>query len=242
MRRCAHRRVAMPKSAFTCLPSSLLTPKVVTGLTSNGWAMLSAFHHGEMAIGEMCLEVAKCLGTPIGTRTRNLVDVLQPQICSKAHQRSLSRQAGMGTLPWHVDLAHRPVPARYLVLGCLSVGEIQAGTEFIDREVFLPTKLVADARSEPFLIRNGEHSFYGSILEGREDFIRFDPACMQGATKDAQMLIDHLANTRTSPTYVHQWQPSDVLLIDNWRLVHRRANASKSLGRTLLRVSVMENA
>ncbi len=49
-----------------------------------------------------------------------------------------------------------------------------------------------------------------------------------------------LVDQKLLPTHVHHWEPGSVLVIDNWKMLHRRADASKSLDRTLYRVSVME--
>lgn len=139
-----------------------------------------------------------------------------------------------------MDLAHKARPARYLVLGCSSVGAQQACTELLERQRFLSTTQNQVARAEPFLIRSGRHSFYGSILEGDEEYVRFDPGCMQGATKRAQLLMTQLLDSNPCPSYSHQWQVGDILVIDNWRMLHRRTDATRSLDRTLLRVTVLE--
>lgn len=184
--------------------------------------------------------IARALGKPTGTRNRKLVDVLQPLERGQAHSRSLSHLSGMGAQEWHVDFAHKTKPAHYLVLGCLSAGSQQACTELLERQRFLSATQKKAARAEPFLIRNGRHSFYGSILEGDEKYLRFDPGCMQGATKNAQLLMAQLMDSKLPPTYSHPWQKNDLLVINNWRMLHRRADATSSLGRTLLRITILE--
>lgn len=189
-----------------------------------------------------CLKLAKQLGIPTATRGHGLVDVLSPRNVSQANPCSLSARTGTGLQPWHVDLSHHSVPARYLVMLCLDEGQVQVPTEFLDRSRFLLKRDIQDALSEPFLVRSGRHSFYGTILEGSMRFIRFDPGCMQGETTRARALMTRLMRGPVSPSYVHQWVAGDVLLLDNWRLLHRRTDASASRNRTLLRVTVMEDA
>ena len=63
------------------------------------------------------LALGKSLGTPVATRSRELVDELTPKNKNEANPRSLSRIAGTGRQPWHMDMAHRVEPARYLVMG-----------------------------------------------------------------------------------------------------------------------------
>jgi alpha-ketoglutarate-dependent taurine dioxygenase len=36
------------------------------------------------------------------------------------------------------------------------------------------------------------------------------------------------------------WEPGHTLIFDNWRFLHRRADASQSRSRSLLRVTIME--
>jgi Taurine catabolism dioxygenase TauD, TfdA family len=208
-------------------------------LDTQGWSCLRV--GARLSIEESCLEIARTLGQPVGTRSsRNLVDFLRPLNVNLANPVSLSSKTGTHIQPWHVDLAHKAKPARFIVLGCLSVGSNQVCTELVDRRIFLSDQHKAAARAEPFLISNGCHSFYGCILEGNEKYLRFDPGCMNGATKEAKNLMDHLLDLHPNPSYRHYWNIGDILIIDNWRMLHHRTDASSSLDRNILRVTVLE--
>jgi hypothetical protein len=218
-----------------------ITRRTRDELVTHGWALLTGPQREGATAGVHCLALARQLGTPTPTRGRRLLDVLVPQVSSQASPRSLSAQTGTGPQSWHVDLAHRAEPARYIVVSCLREGQAQAPTELLDRKSFLSRREEGNALSEPFLVRSGRCSFYGTILDGTKQFVRFDPGCMQGATKRAEELMRRLLDKAPQPTYAHQWAAGDILLIDNWRLLHRRADASESLSRALIRVSVMED-
>ena len=221
------------------IKTQAITAQVRQELKVRGWSLLRSLHFDGAIAAANCLALAKQLGTPISTRGRGLVDVLVPKVHIEAMPRSLSAKTGTGPQPWHVDQSHCAVPAHYLVMCCLREGQRPAPTELLDREEFLLPPDAGDASSEPFLVRSGRRSFYATILEGPKRFVRFDPGCMLGATKRAEKLMRHLLDKATCPSYAHIWAAGDILIVDNWRLLHRRTDASESLNRTLLRVTVM---
>jgi alpha-ketoglutarate-dependent taurine dioxygenase len=228
-------------SALAALPTgSRITRQARNALLTRGWALLRASSQAGSSMEAQCLTLARQLGVPTPSRSKGVVDVLVPTAHSGAKPQSLSRRVGLGEQPWHVDLAYRMQPARYLVVGCLSSGQTQVRTELVDREAFLPRSRLLDALAEPYLVRNGGKSFYATILEGSEEFIRFDPGCMYGCTQRARLLMQGLLTASTPPTYTHSWASGDILIVNNWRMLHRRADASHCKGRALLRVSVCE--
>jgi alpha-ketoglutarate-dependent taurine dioxygenase len=184
------------------------------------------------------LTLAATLGTPTRTRTRSVVDQLVPAHQAEARPRSLSQTTGVGPQPWHMDMAHRPVPARYLVLGMLECSDDTAATELLDAKQLLQDGLIEAASTEPFLVRTGAKSFYATIKAKGQPFLRFDPGCMQGATGRARALITALCEQSVPPTHVHHWGRGSVLVLDNWKILHRRTDASDDLSRVLFRICV----
>lgn len=185
------------------------------------------------------LGLGQSLGTPAPTRNRGLVEELTLQNKHEAHPSSLSRITGTGQQPWHMDLAHRMEPARYLVMGMHQVAIEIACTELLDASTLIPDVLQVEALSEPFLVRTGARSFYATMTVKGQSFVRFDPGCMQGATTRAKALMQELLDQDLVPSHTHRWGPGSVLVIDNWKMLHRRADATNSANRTLYRVSVM---
>ncbi|MCD0500803.1 MULTISPECIES: TauD/TfdA family dioxygenase [Achromobacter] len=112
----------------------------------------------------------------------------------------------------------------------------------MDASTLVPTDLYEEALAEPFLFRTGAQSFYATIKVKGAPFVRFDPGCMHGTTARAKALMQQLLNRTLAPTHVHQWTPGAVLVIDNWKMLHRRADATAYINRTLYRVSVMGGA
>jgi hypothetical protein len=216
-----------------------LNPNECRMLKECGWVATQCKAHDADAFERAVLSLGKFLGTPTTTRNRRLVDRLTPKHADKAHPHSLSRMSGTGQQPWHMDMAHRVEPARYLVMGMHECPARTADTELLDASVLIPRDLHEAALAEPFLIRTGAESFYATIKAKGVPFVRFDPGCMQGTTTHAKALLQLLLTRTHAPTHVHQWTPGAVLVIDNWKMLHRRADTTASVNRTLYRVSVM---
>lgn len=83
------------------------------------------------------------------------------------------------------------------------------------------------------------HAFYSQVLSlrlGGESWIRFDPCCMAPVEPIQNAVADTLATLRRYATPVEiEWSAGDLLLIDNWRCLHHRSDASRSLSRVLRR-------
>jgi hypothetical protein len=122
---------------------------------------------------------------------------------------------------------------------CQSSGGAGATTDLINVDHFLSRHCLVDAFSEPFLVRSGKSSFYATLLTKNRSYLRFDPGCMQGVTDKAKLLMRKLQDESPPPCYSHNWEIGDLLVIDNWKMLHRRADARFAPDRTLLRVSVM---
>ncbi|MBN9411471.1 MAG: TauD/TfdA family dioxygenase [Burkholderiales bacterium] len=204
-----------------------------------GWVATQHKANDADAFERAVLSLGQFLGTPTTTRNRRLVDRLTPTHADKARPNSLSRMSGTGQQPWHMDMAYRVEPARYLVMGMHECPARTADTELLNASTLVPADLSEEALSEPFLIRTGARSFYATIKAKGAPFVRFDPGCMQGSTARARALMQQLLNRTLAPTHFHQWTPGAVLVIDNWKMFHRRADATGSTNRTLYRVSVM---
>jgi hypothetical protein len=80
------------------------------------------------------------------------------------------------------------------------------------------------------------------MLDPRRRFLRCDPTCISGLTDAGRALQIAIGRISCIPTNQVCWQPGRTLIFDNWRLLHRRADASRSIQRTLLRISIMGHA
>lgn len=217
----------------------VLPPAKRAALLSRGWTCVNSAAADAESFKRDLLALAATLGTATRTRRRSVIDELMPVSQREARPRSISRTTGTGAQPWHMDMAHRPVPARYLVLGMLECSSGTAATELLDAGLLLPDELYEAASTEPFLVRTGAKSFYATIKGKGQPFLRLDPGCMEGATERARRLMARLGELCVPPTYVHRWTPGSVLVLDNWKVFHRRADARNDPTRALFRISIL---
>ena len=180
------------------------------------------------------------LGTRAAGRAGAFEEVVQPQRCDEAHPRSLSAQHGLNSLPFHVELSHRLRPCRYLLLGCIDPGTPSAVTMLLDwRTLGFSTEEFQILESAPVLVRSGRRSFYSTVLPSDRAFLRYDPGCLRAVDergRSALSLVERrlaLASPKT-----HEWEQGDILIIDNWCVLHGRAPSQHGSGRHLARVLV----
>jgi alpha-ketoglutarate-dependent taurine dioxygenase len=214
-------------------------PAALNVLRNCGWVVLPGVLKEDHE--RKLLDMAQAFGEPVASRPSGpRVDRLAPVTANHSHPRSLSRVFGMGVFPLHTDTAHWPIPARFVLLACVSPGRAGRKTLLLS---------ISDLSLEPeehrlllsgvFLVRNGKNSFYASVLSVDRPFIRLDPGCMSPATSEGSRAWEMISRKtqHARPTAVI-WQPGDVLVIDNWRTLHGREAANGDEDRLIIRVMV----
>jgi hypothetical protein len=207
---------------------------------NNGWVKTDIGNLG-CALDDAPEAAAMLLGHPLKGRAGQTVEALAPLESSAAKPKSLSIVHGLGSFPMHTDGAHYLQPPRFIVLVCASPGTAPVPTTLIRfRDLpFMPPERDR-LEASPFLIRNGRRSFYSTIWSRSRPFVRYDAGCMVPQGRDGEA-VARLVVQRTkdaSPTLVH-WQTGDVIMIDNWNVLHGRGlGPLASPDRKLLRVSV----
>lgn len=184
------------------------------------------------------------VGSVFGSRAKGrdgaLEELIEPQVQKDAHPRSLSAQYGLGALPFHTELSHRPRPCRYLLLGCIDPGAPSATTNLLDWQALaLSEEERCLLESAPVLVRSGRRSFYSTILSPEFRFLRYDPGCVEAVDERGNAALSlmkrRLANSRSA---THQWRRGDILIIDNWRVLHARGHSELGSGRRLARILI----
>jgi alpha-ketoglutarate-dependent taurine dioxygenase len=210
-------------------------------LYRRGWCIggFAQFRHLELAA--QVKMVAQTLGDIVPGRSRQLVEQVIPRTTEAARKGSLSSLYGLRSLPLHTDMAHWPRPCRYLVLACAVEGPAPTPTLLLDsQQVSLSSSEAAACRDAIFLIRNGRQSFYGSIKFPGRQFVRLDLGCMVPVSDAGKAALNAFGSeNQASVVYQHEWKAGDILIIDNWRVLHGRGNvASNNQERILLRAAV----
>lgn len=213
---------------------------LLTTLAERGWATHAAEHsQAEILISELS-RIGALLGTPTAGRAGALSEVVRPHPPGNAHPRSLSARYGLNALPFHAELSHRPRPCRYLLLGCIDPGSASATTMLLDwRTLNFSSEELDLLESAPILARSGRHSFYTALLPSDRAFLRFDPGCLEavdGRGRAALRLVeDRLVGGAPN---IHEWRRGDILIVDNWRVLHRRGPSDQGCGRSLARILI----
>lgn len=207
----------------------------------DGWHLLPLPRTTE-SFSDDLLRFSRRLGDPVPGRRRATVEVLRPLAPEAARPRSLSALHGSNTFPLHTDGAHRLLPPQFILLACQYPGTRSVPTVLVHfADIRIPDREKGGYEGAPFLVSNGRHSFYTTIVQPARAFIRFDMGCMTPASAEAahlQAAIQSQLDGCTRAT-IH-WREGDVLIIDNWNVLHGRGEAAiaASPDRRLERVSV----
>ena len=226
-----------------CAPIALLPDSnaLVARVQKDGWLKSTVMEIGD-DLPAAAETIARKLGNPIYGRAGRKIEPLMPTMKTGANAKSLSVVHGLGAFPMHTDGAHLPQPPRFVVLVCASPGTAPVPTTLLRfRDLHATEHERALLEAAPFLVRNGRRCFYSTICSRSRPFIRFDEGCMVPQGNEAQASARLIAQraTEAGVTVVH-WRPGDVLLIDNWNVLHGRGlgDTQASSDRKLFRVSV----
>src|ERR1700674_5823593 len=211
------------------LRESSKKPSTNSAIPAGGWRLFRNLLPIGPNLSEVFLSVSRQWGEPIpARRDGELVDILRPQDLSEARPRTLSSTYGLRAFPFHNDTAHWTTPSRYLCLACVDPGEGQRTTLLVSLASTLALNGTAAGIGEGvFLIRSGRRSFYSSIASRGRPWLRYDPGCMMPASSLALNAWHQMQNVIASrtPTPIH-WQKGDLLVLDNWTVLHGRSEAA----------------
>ncbi|MFG2994212.1 TauD/TfdA family dioxygenase [Streptomyces sp. NPDC048257] len=197
---------------------------------AQGWAV------GQASMAQVRLDAAMLKWTEVPTRRGGpALSTLRPVDQAEAEPNSLSSRYGKGAQPLHTDGAHLLNPPDIVVLAC----ETTSTT---------PTRLwngmlrgpYVEGVGQPvqhgvFLISSGNDSFFDVAYTRRR--LRFDPGCMLPCDARARRAAQYFEEALGS-AIDHRWtEPSQVLLIDNRRVLHARSSAIDEPQREIQRVS-----
>ena len=210
-------------------------------LSKRGWSCHETRASNDSELADAVLAISRDLGIVIKGRHGLYVERLESMEADKARAPSLSAHYGHGEFPYHVDTAHLPTPCRYIVLGCGSATEGTAPTliQSVAEMEFSPEEM-RSLHTGVFLVRNGCRSFYGSVLNDRRRFFRWDPGCMLAKDKYARVAQTAIERELEAlDPIVHEWKSGSILVMDNWRVLHGRGDCCREEARrVILRSSV----
>lgn len=221
-------------------PVTAAQPTILAPLAQRGWVRHSAKTADADAVFDEIRKLGDLLGTRAVGRAGALEEVVRPLTFADAHPRSLSAQYGLKALPFHVELSHRPRPCRYLLLGCIDPGSPTAATMLLDwRALGFSSEELHLLEAAPILVRTGRRSFYSTILPPDRAFLRCDPGCLEAVDARGRSALKLLERRLAlgAPDR-HEWRWGDILIIDNWRVLHGRESSEHGSGRRLARILI----
>lgn len=212
-------------------------------LTMHGWC---SFCDSELA-SDILIAAAQ-LGEPVCYPGSSMVGVLKPQDREVARPNSTSSLYGYDAFPLHTDMAHWPIPPRYLVMRA-SVVVPGLATVLIDSQDLSLDSIARERwHRASWMVSGVQNPYLCSVFfdhKGKRGF-RWDVCTMSPYGKLAADVAPDIAAALqdlldSSPIFMDWQSPEEILIIDNWRMVHMRPSiheAGKS--RTLERVLVKE--
>jgi L-asparagine oxygenase len=211
-------------------------------LEQRGWGQAEAPTDAAM------LSLASSLGEPAASPGRAIVQALPARREGASPRNSMSGLFGLDEFPLHTDGAHWHCPPRFVLLRSAN-GRSSTPTIVVDSQSFLTSELRQEWGRATWKVTGIARPFACSMMfqVGPLPAIRWDPCCLSPYGRKAQHLaavIEHtLADARRNNGVSVGWTNSkEVLVIDNWRLLHSRpALASRGERRELRRVLVMES-
>jgi hypothetical protein len=186
--------------------------------------------------------IATQLGVPVRAgRSASQICELRPAEAVRARAHSLSGKYSTGSFPCHTDAAHWPIPCRYILLACVNPGAGHRPTLLLDSYAVPLTAWQREVLgSTPFRVKNGRGSFFSTVLQEGRPFIRYDPGCMQPLSARGGQALSYF-DSQTWQGLVERitWISGDILIVDNWRILHGRGPSTcDDAARTLLRLYV----
>lgn len=187
----------------------------------NGYIFLEGYRPNESIV-----DIANFLGKPITPWKNGLVQALVPR--TDASPASYSGMYGHGSFPFHSDLAHWNMPPRYLLLRCVT-GYKDIPTLLVDGHDLMNAitlDILGRAIFKPRRPRNGSLSLLRlcdtieATVRLRWDEVFLKPASKIGEVADLG-IREWLSTCK--PTALPLVQTNDLLLIDNWRMLHARS-------------------
>ncbi|WP_077228592.1 TauD/TfdA family dioxygenase [Sphingomonas hengshuiensis] len=210
---------------------------LLTDLERYGWCRFATSLECEAEIAVAADRAAELLGRPTSGRAGATQEAIVPRVRTEAHPRSQSATHGLDALPLHVELSHRSVPCRYVVLGCADPGHPGSATTTLEwRTLGFTADEIALLKGAPLLIRNGRRSFYSTALPRDGRFLRYDRECVEAVDARGHAALEAIRARLSSVTpTAHCLQRGEVLVIDNWRMLHGREVVAEHSGRRLTR-------
>jgi alpha-ketoglutarate-dependent taurine dioxygenase len=206
-------------------------------LNERGWCMID-FDSSD----DELINLARTFGFVVPDDNNNIVQYLSPKAEKQGIKGSFSYNYGLLEFPFHTDTAFWSKPARYLLMK--SEFESSCNTMLIDFENILnnlnPNE-ISIIRKSVFQLKifNTVRLISIPFKECDQTGIRFDPNTMfpyNEYSKRAITIINEHIND-VEQVSIH-WTGRNVVVIDNWRMLHSRSECLNEENRIIKRIYI----
>ena len=201
-----------------------------TAVAKHGYVVIPR-HRPDLAT----IEALYLLGSALTLAGFSTIQELRPHAESSAPPNTYSGNFGTGEFPMHTDLAHWAVPPRYLALRCIQ-GAPEVATGVVDGNLMIddlgPIMLRRTLVQPRRPLRNGKQLL--RLLDYVEDcdatVLRWDSLFLRPATSISEVGYWQVSKYIDSMIVkdVALLAPGDTLIVDNWRMFHRRSAVPSS--------------
>jgi L-asparagine oxygenase len=174
-------------------------------------------------------EEAEAFARTLGAVPGNWED-LTPKSQADARPHTLSSVYGLDSFPWHMDGAIAHCPPRFMVLHAPHCNETP--TELLD--IHANVSISETLQRTTLKCRDGtggvQYLCAGLNLSGVVRY-RWDPRTCEPLSRGGD-----LPDAKTAPDHIIVWSAETAIIVDNWRMLHRRQRVTdRDIGTRLLR-------
>lgn len=187
-------------------------------------------------IYESTEEIGQKLGLPIKLGNFELVQKLKLQESNTKSLNTYSGNYGFDIFPFHTDLAHWAYPPRYFILHCITPN-LAVGTQVLplaQLKNIIPHELM---KKSLFIPRKKVAGKLGYLRMLDESKIRWDILFLNPVNDEAREVLnlfkENISQLRPKTFHLDKGQ---VLLVDNWGVLHGRTQSDNREPRLLHRL------
>lgn len=193
-------------------------------ISGEGYSYLKNFPEKDLLL------LAYALGVPIpNKRDQKIIKEIRPESIEQANPNTLSSRYGIAAFPYHTETAFLREPVKYLILYCENPGAGKRPTNLLDFFTIPFSKIEKKVfSSEVWKTTQILRPFLTTIIteNSKTRFVRFDMDCMLPVTTgEGQVILNHYIKEAV-PISIN-WEAKDLLIVDNFRILHGRGNSNK---------------
>jgi alpha-ketoglutarate-dependent taurine dioxygenase len=210
---------------------------IVSELDKRGWLLL------DFPAASSLVDFAANFGKPVPSRNGgSLSEILTPKDSVEAKPNSLSRFYGFGAFPFHTDSATHEKAPRLIFLRLVDNSSSDRPTVIVDPLLLSSEAQRRKLQNDVWVINGGTTAFYSTLLTRAPDgmCLRYDPHCMRPAHArfvESQAVIESLISK--AEVHTVDWVANQLLVLDNWRVLHGRGCTASGEDRNRLLERVM---